>query len=394
MKLMFHISGNEGGGVATWLTLLAEQMCKRGHEVMFLANTEGKYLPIARDFGQIRCLNIPIVNMGAWYLGPMRLPNLAMALRNIRSISKGKNILREILQQKSPEAIIGNGPASASLLGKAAMELNIPLISVIHGVGCYDNDFLSIRSRISARYLNRCRSVVGVSQTALKRYDGLLRVRKKIIYNAPRSIVPAAESSVLRQRWSIPADALVIGSMGRMVRVKGYHIILKAFTSLVEEFPNLYCVIGGQACGQAEQIYYKELQETVDRAGIADLVRFPGFIRPEEFYPAIDIFCHQELDVEALGLVILEAMSVGKVVIADDKGGPKEILEGTTAGVLIRSGDPAALVSALRPVLRSPELRDALGIEAQRVLQQRFSLADWGKNWEQTLLELACIQYK
>lgn len=77
--------------------------------------------------------------------------------------------------------------------------------------------------------------------------------------------------------------------------------------------------------------------------------------------------------VESLGLVYLEAWANGKPVIAADTPVSREVIEAEEDGVLVPFGDSPALASAMQRLLENPQLRESLGLNGQKKVQNRFS---------------------
>jgi len=87
---------------------------------------------------------------------------------------------------------------------------------------------------------------------------------------------------------------------------------------------------------------------------------------------------------EALPLAWLEAMSIGKPVVAYEIGWASEVIENGVSGFLVPKGDKHAFAEAIQQVLSNPELRQTIGDEAQRRVEQFFSdsvVADQTLEW-------------
>ena len=88
---------------------------------------------------------------------------------------------------------------------------------------------------------------------------------------------------------------------------------------------------------------------------------------------ALDVFVHASVQPEPYGRVILEAMALGKPVIATDHGGPREIIEDGLSGFLVSPNDPEDLARCLQHLLNSPELRRKIGQHGLKRLVTKFS---------------------
>ena len=155
----------------------------------------------------------------------------------------------------------------------------------------------------------------------------------------------------------------VIGIVGRLQPWKGQEVFLQAASLLARERPDLqFCVVGGAILGW-EGSYEADLHAHAERdPALGDRVYFTG--HQEDVYPwmdALDIVVHASFG-EPFGLVLIEAMALAKPLVATDEGGPSEIVEEGVSGLLVRPGDPEALVRALRRVLDEDGLSDRLMI--------------------------------
>ena len=139
------------------------------------------------------------------------------------------------------------------------------------------------------------------------------------------------ERMAARQLYGFADDQVVIGSLGRLVPVKGHTHLLEAVASLVEILPSIRLLLAGEG----------ELRPALEgRAGQEDLkgrVVFAGHLEnPLPALAAADIFVLPSLN-EGQGRAAVEAMAAGRPVIASDVGGLPEVLDFGRAGKLAGS---------------------------------------------------------
>jgi rhamnosyl/mannosyltransferase len=160
----------------------------------------------------------------------------------------------------------------------------------------------------------------------------------------------------------------VIFTVGRHVYYKGFDVLICALRSVDAEL-----WIGGR--GPLTESFRNAARE----AGVADRIRFLGFIPDDElvaYYDACDVFCMPSTErAEQFGLVQLEAMHLGKPVVATRLGTGVEYvtLDGVT-GLLVEPGNETALAEALNRLLPDPALRTRLGGAGQARVASTFSL--------------------
>ena len=175
----------------------------------------------------------------------------------------------------------------------------------------------------------------------------------------------------LRNELGIPADALVIGSIGRLEPVKNYALALRAFVLLGERLeaglPTFLVLIGDgseRAC----------LEALAAELGIDTQVRFLGWrADADRFYGAFDLFTLTSHS-EGTSISLLEAMSSGVCPVVTDVGGNRAVLGPALESLLVPDNDEIAVAAAWRRELKDPKLRTTMGNCARLRVEQAFSL--------------------
>jgi len=193
---------------------------------------------------------------------------------------------------------------------------------------------------------------------------------------------PARDAT--RQRLGIPADALVVGSVGRMVPLKDFMTLLKAVEALVSEMPNLHVLLVGSGTDLSRlQDYVNASQQLAGR------VIFPGTVdRVADLLNAMDVFVLPTL-IEGMSNTLLEALAVGLPAVATRVGGNPEIIAEGVCGYLFPPQDVPGLVSQLRTLLRDPRLRADFGRAARERVLQHFSLERMLRRYRDLYVDLA-----
>ena len=177
----------------------------------------------------------------------------------------------------------------------------------------------------------------------------------------PRRLPSPAEA---RRRLGLPGSGPVIGMVARLQRWKGVHVLIEAMPAVLASHPDATCVIvGGDHALEPE--YPRLLRERIDALGLAARVRLVGLQRNvPEWMQTMDVVVHAS-DNEPFGLVIVEAMALGKPVVATNAGGPAEIIAHNENGLLVPFGDPPALAAAICRIREDSALA-GLGDAAKR----------------------------
>jgi glycosyltransferase involved in cell wall biosynthesis len=171
----------------------------------------------------------------------------------------------------------------------------------------------------------------------------------------------------------IAADASVVGAVGRLRPWKGQERFLRSMARVANVVPSArFLVVGGAIFGVRDG-FPERLRHLAAELGIADRVVFTGQladVRPA--LAAMDLFVHPG-DPEPFGLVNLEAMAMGKPVVAFAHGAiPEIVLDGET-GLLVPPGDEGALAGAVIDLLGDPHRRSAMGKAARARVEAHFT---------------------
>jgi glycosyltransferase involved in cell wall biosynthesis len=168
-----------------------------------------------------------------------------------------------------------------------------------------------------------------------------------------------SDSAAARRRLGFAPSWRIIGTVGRLVPVKGQHFLIDALSALP---PEAHVAIVGEGPERAS------LEAQARRNGVVDRVHFLGQRSdPESILPALDVFCLPSLN-EGLPRAVLEAQACGIPVVASDVGALREAVAAT--GRVVPARDAGALAQAIAGILDNHP-----GIETTRgYVVERFSL--------------------
>jgi glycosyltransferase involved in cell wall biosynthesis len=171
-----------------------------------------------------------------------------------------------------------------------------------------------------------------------------------------------------------PLDRPVVVSTGRLVPVKGYDRLIRAFTWVAEAHPDWRLRI----CGGGEE--RPALEALVGELRLGDRVELPGRVRDvEAALEAASVFALASR-VEGLPVALLEAMAKGLAVVSVDTGGC-ELIEHGVDGLLVPPGDDPALARAICALIESEPLRRRLGAAARRTAAA-YGIEVVGPRWD------------
>lgn len=148
----------------------------------------------------------------------------------------------------------------------------------------------------------------------------------------------------------------VLGFIGSFYGYEGLPLLLDAMPALLEQRPEIRLLLVG---GGPEE---SRIRERMDQLGLAEAVLFTGRVPHREvqrYYNLVDLFIYPRLPMRLTELVTplkpLEAMAQGRLVVASDVGGHRELIRDGETGRLFAAGDAAALAAAVEETLAARE---------------------------------------
>lgn len=260
------------------------------------------------------------------------------------------------------------------LLGvMAARRAGVPCVATVHGYV-----FVSRRVRVYRRLdllaLRFFSMVITVSEDLRQELlaAGLPGERVVTIHNAidaeafaSQDIQPGAH---LRQQLGLGRNQPVITVVGRLIPGKGHRYFLEAAGQVLRALPEArFLVVGvGPLRGTLEALSVA--------LGIQQAVSFLGFRRDvAALMKASDLIVLPSLE-EGLSVVLLEALSLARPLVATAVGGTPEVVKHKETGVLVPPADPKPLAEAMLYLLNHPEEGKRLAERGREIVLQQFSV--------------------
>ncbi|MDP2655900.1 MAG: glycosyltransferase family 4 protein [bacterium] len=346
MKIIYGITKSEPfGGAQRYVFELAEEMQKRGHEVVVLCGGNG---PLVQKLNNEK---IRVVSIPGFGRDMDLIDDASRLLFIIKNVWREKPDVFHINSAKMG----GAGIFTGRLLGVKK------IIFTAHGWAF--NEPRPGWQKVLIKFFTwltilGAHKTICVSEKSKKDMLGWPFIKNKlvVVYNGTSGFA-------LRERTE---QAFTIGTVGELHKIKGQDILLEAWKKFIKNHQARLVIIG-----EGEE--RENLENMAKNLGISDSVIFKGFVdNARSLLSDFDIFCIPSRS-ENLPYVVLEAGYAGLPVIATTVGGIPEVIESGISGALIPAEDPEALFSSLVLFHDNPRMRDRLGATLKETIKEKFS---------------------
>lgn len=332
---------SDGGGVKTFVVNLVDTLKKRKAE-MYVLFREGK------DFEN--------------YHGGKN--------KTVFSIRCFRNLIRI-----SPDVIHSHGTWYCLLPG--VLYKKIYGCTLVHTFHTDPQRKLQIlERRFFSILLNSCDKVTFVSkklQSRIEDLDGLSIPRSVITYAGVNvREVTDEEIELFCSKHRIGREATILLAQGMTAhpqKADGLKLLIRAIQVLKEKYPNILLI------ATREGKYSEDVKTFAHMAGVEEMIVFTGNIgNPYIPLALCNVYTHISLS-DGLPMALLEAMSMGKPIVATDIGGiPEAIINGQN-GILVAS-EFEIIAEKIDWLLQNPDIASDLGRQAKKTVEEQFT-------WEQ-----------
>jgi glycosyltransferase involved in cell wall biosynthesis len=381
MRILFVTDAVHAGGAEVFVLRLAQALTEAGHSTRVFVLREDL---IDRAVQQRVA---PAVDVTAPHL-PFafmirKADGFAMRMRLPGELARWGHAaaLKTALRRWQPDVVHSHLLTSDLVAAKALRDKRTPLVVTMHGdYFQYETHDRSVAARLSnvdnamRQALTAAHTIVCITDEQMRQVERLgqrygLPIRCTKIYNG--SPKPKLARRNVRDELGIPANAIVVGMVGRGIPEKGWDTLVGAFIG--SDSPDAHLVLVG--AGPA----LDELRQRVDGAR----VHFVGQVSdPEDYIASFDIGClPSRYPAESLPNVIAEYILAGKAVVATRVGEIAQMVgEGENAcGILIEVGERPTMVAEMRQAL--DRLVDDVPLRQQlasntRAAARKFDMAE------------------
>lgn len=245
-----------------------------------------------------------------------------------------------------------------------------------YGPGSFTALKKGLRHFLERRSMAYCRRIVCVSEPLVEYIAQETGIRRSQLVVIPNGLAVSTAARRASDPAAGEAGRFVYVTVGRLAAVKNFPMMIAAFAAAAGARPGLQLEIVGDGPERAA------LEAQAAAAHLSDRIHFHGF-RPDvqDVLAGADAFVLSSLS-EGTPMAVLEAMRARLPVIATRVGGlPQTVLDGQT-GLLVDSGDVAALTDAMLSLANAPQRARALGEAGSQRVAEAFSMSAMVSRYE------------
>ena len=371
LKVTHAVLSLDAGGLERVVVDLVREGQKLGQQVSVVCvERPGTLAPHVEALGALlRCLDKP--------------PGI-----RLRAFGRMKAVLTEL----RPDVLHTHQVGPLFYAGPPARRLGVPLVVHTEHTNAFSLAAAGSLGRLkmawlwwwAGRYAARffCVSKNAVDELAARRI--VPREKLVVLLNGIDTAKFRADSdrASLRRSLGIPAEAPVIGSVGRLDEVKRQDLLIRVFATVKKRFADAHLLLVGDGPMRPA------LERLVQDLGLGSSVHLAGYqSKPELFLPIMNVFALTSR-LEGLPLAVLEAWAAGLPVVSSAVGGLPDLIEHGRTGLLFANGDEAALLACLVELLADPSRARHLAEAGQHEAVTRYDLRRMAADYERHYHEL------
>jgi len=351
-RVVHLISGGDTGGAKTHVLLLVQALAEQ-IPVQLVCLTAGPFYRDAQKMG------LPVT-----LLEQRRRWDLSAAGRLV-------GLLREVCA----DVLHCHGARANFLAALVRRRLRVHTVTTVHSD--YKRDFEDnlykhlVYTTLNTGSLRTFDHLIAVTQQFADMLSerGFSRERIFTVYNGlDFSHTPEADGRAFRRRWQIPFDSQLVGTVGRLARVKRHDLFLRAAADILRTRSDVYFAIVGD--GEERD----SLRTQAEELQISSRVIFTGHLDDvEEALSAFDINVLTS-ESESFPYALLEGARHALPTIATEVGGVPDLIRDGVTGLTLPAGEARPVRDALEDLLSSPKRRNALGENLREHACSQFSL--------------------
>jgi len=319
------------------------------------------------------------------------IPELVRNISLINDLKTILNIYRYLRKEKFD--IVHTHTSKAGLLGRLAARLaRIPIIiHTPHGhvffgyFGLIKSNLFIFLEKLASRITDK---IIALTNREKEDYISckVTDEEKSVVICSGIELnkfkdLPLNEKQNLKKELGIPENSLIVGTLGRLVPVKGPEFLVEAAKHIISKYPDTFFVFTGDG-------YLRpDLKKKALNFGLKENIIFLGW-RDDgaKILSLYDVFILPSLN-EGMGRVLVEAMALGKPIVASRIGGIPDLVTHGKNGFLVPPKDPEELAKYIQILIEDREKREKMGLSGKKIAMH-FSAENMVEKIEKLYKEL------
>lgn len=351
-KILITIRQGEIGGGESHVLDLVRELDKTKYEPVVLSFTNGPMIETLNEWG----IKTHVIHTQKPF--------------NFTIWKKVKAFLRE----QNVKLVHAHGTRANSNVFWAAKQLHLPLIYTVHGWSFHqDQNFLVKFLRESGERFLTNKSDLTICVSKSNHTDGRERVnlKRSIVINYGINLEkfnPSESFENLRPKLNVKDDETLVGYIVRITIQKDPHTLIRAIAEVVKKTTQVkFLIIGNGDLQESTIALAKSLR-------VEEYIIFQNFRRDiPNVLSNIDIYCLPSLW-EGLPIGLLEAMAMGKGIVATPVDGTKEAIKDQYSGILVPHQSPVDLANAILKLHENKTLLKVFGKNARKTIEENFEV--------------------
>jgi phosphatidylinositol alpha-mannosyltransferase len=337
-------------GVVHHISCLEQQFTRLGHDVKIIAPAS-----------KADILGERFIRIGT----PRPLPVSGSVARITLSVRLASQI-KEVFAREKFDICHLHEPLMPTLCPTVLRLKPVPMVGTFHASG--GKPWYTMFSPIMKWYLDRwfrkLDGRIAVSPVAMRYVNKYFPAEYTII---PNGIDTHHFNNNVAPFENLKDGKINVLFVGRMEKRKGFDYLWKAYRLVKQEVPDCRLI----AVGPGVRLRNK-YEKRISRAGLSDVI-FTGYASYSDlprYYKTADIVCFPNTGWESFGVVLLEAMSIGKPIIASAIDGFTSVLTDGVEGIAVPPRNVEKLAEALFKLIKDEQLRQQMGARGKPKAQQ------------------------
>lgn len=364
MNLLYFTHEREYGGSSRALVALIKEIKKNGNHNIYVV------VPFkdAKIIKELKELDVNVIQcFYSWWQIPVNVSSLNKILFKIAYLSNyisEKILIRKI--RKLNIDVIHSNTSVIDIGAKIANKLKIPHVWHFREFKDKNLEFIKNEEK-SYKYIEQYGgNIIYISKAIETFYKNKMNITEsKLIYDGVSS-----DFIIDDKKYKEQYDEIKFLLAGTLQKGKGQHLAVEAIGLLKQEgYKNIKLYLAG-----GDKFKFSTyLNSLIEKYHIKENVEYLGFVKNiKQLRKTVDVelLCSES---EAFGLVTVEAMMAGNVMIGSNSGATSEIIEDGKTGYLYKCNDVKDLVNKMKEIIDNPQKIKDIGIKGQKHAIEKFS---------------------